>query len=352
MFGFARVLRAHGWQIHIVHYHLDYQPGDYDAIRAHCDSLVVCRPTVPPPVNPRTARLDDWCPKALDEAVSAMVARRRPGVLFVQYSFLSRCLEAATERATVKVLDTDNIFSDRQASFAAAGIEENWVSPTRQEEAAAYRRADVLIAVQEREAREVAAMAPGIPVVLMPAMVETIDAQNADGDQILVVGNDNAHNLEGLRRFITMGWPRVRAAKPDARIVIAGRLGRHFATEAGVTDAGVLEDLTDLYRESAIVLNPTPCGTGLKRKTVDALSHGKCLVSTPAGVEGLEGYPGTHIVAHTPEAFATLIVALMNERHTIRRIGSNAIAFSRWYFDPDSVLARFENQVSRASRRV
>jgi glycosyltransferase involved in cell wall biosynthesis len=60
------------------------------------------------------------------------------------------------------------------------------------------------------------------------------------------------------------------------------------ALPSGVELLGWLEDVDEFYRQLRVVVNPVLRGTGLKIKSVEALSHGRPLISTPIGLEGLE----------------------------------------------------------------
>ena len=50
---------------------------------------------------------------------------------------------------------------------------------------------------------------------------------------------------------------------------------------------GRVDDLAELYRSARVVINPVLAGTGLKIKTVEALSRLRPIVTWPTGVEGL-----------------------------------------------------------------
>jgi hypothetical protein len=50
---------------------------------------------------------------------------------------------------------------------------------------------------------------------------------------------------------------------------------------------GHIDDLDPLYLRARVVVNPAAAGTGLKVKTVEALSHLRPIVTWPNGLEGL-----------------------------------------------------------------
>jgi len=75
---------------------------------------------------------------------------------------------------------------------------------------------------------------------------------------------------------------------PEAELLIAGRVcdsvGCRFP---GVRLLGPVRDLADLYRQTKVTINPSLAGTGLKVKTLEALSFLQPVVTWPTGVDGL-----------------------------------------------------------------
>jgi hypothetical protein len=50
---------------------------------------------------------------------------------------------------------------------------------------------------------------------------------------------------------------------------------------------GPVGDLAPLYADARVVINPAVAGTGVKIKTLEALSHLRRVVTWPSGVDGL-----------------------------------------------------------------
>ena len=133
---------------------------------------------------------------------------------------------------------------------------------------------------------------------------------------VLVVGSNYPANIVGLRDFCEHAWPLVCKENPAAELWVAGKIGD--AVSKKVPQARVLgwvENLQALYRQSAVVINPTLTGTGLKIKTIEALCNGKPLVATPNAVEGVvfDGEAPFLVCDNWPE-FAGSIVSPAQER--------------------------------------
>jgi len=101
-----------------------------------------------------------------------------------------------------------------------------------------------------------------------------------------------------------------------------------------------VDDLNDIYRQSRVVINPTIAGTGLKVKSVEALAHGKPLVSWPRGVEGLE-YSGEapYIKCDSWSEFASAVIRVLRSDREARNLSERARAFARVKFNPETVYA-------------
>jgi len=67
-----------------------------------------------------------------------------------------------------------------------------------------------------------------------------------------------------------------------------------------------------VYRRASVVINPQQFGTGLSIKSVDALLHGRPLVTTASGARGLEdGIDVAFRRADSAEAFAEAVIELL-----------------------------------------
>ena len=76
----------------------------------------------------------------------------------------------------------------------------------------------------------------------------------------------------------------VRESVPDAELTVVGAVGASVpVAPPGVTVVGRVDDLAPLYRDSRVVINPAVAGTGVKIKTLEALSHLRRVVAWPTG---------------------------------------------------------------------
>jgi glycosyltransferase involved in cell wall biosynthesis len=162
------------------------------------------------------------------------------------------------------------------------------------------------------------------------------------GAQVLFVGNLVAPtNIQGIDWYLSQVHPGLRDV-PGYRFVVAGSLlgaalpaTLRRARERG--DCILLlnaPDLTALYRESAVFINPMQRGASLKLKTVNAAEQGLPIVTTSVGNEGTGFQNGDHVlVADTPSGFATSVRRLLREPQSRMSLVKSSQNFLRARYD-------------------
>jgi hypothetical protein len=200
-------------------------------------------------------------------------------------------------------------------------------------------QADVIVAIQEEEARAVRTALPDANVVVAPHAAETGPAaQPGQDDTLLFVGSNTPPNVTALEQFFAATWPAIRSRRPDAKLIVAGSVNRVFASAPeGVTLVGVVRDLAPLYRDAGIVISPLVTGSGLKIKLIEAMAAGKAVVGTNITAQGVH-----HLVADAmvieddPERFADATARLMNDYRARRALGARALDRARQHFSPEA----------------
>jgi glycosyltransferase involved in cell wall biosynthesis len=146
------------------------------------------------------------------------------------------------------------------------------------------RKADVAITFSSRVAR-VTGVRELCPVTL-PIPPKPLDLVE---EPVAVMIADWAWppNQAALHRLFGH-WRAVRDAVPEATLLIAGRgLGAHDVPR-GVELVGEVATPSDALRRAAVLAFPCPPTSGPKMKVLDALAWGLPVVTTAAGVEGLQ----------------------------------------------------------------
>ncbi len=303
--------------------------------------------------TPLPAKLADlqrsFCPDVLVELLLHLDGAIRPSVVLAEYIFMNRALPLLGTDA-VKIVDTLDAFSSKSELVERFGVSDG-LSLTDEEEASLLSQADIAIAIQEREAdifRKIGARCDIVTVGVDFAVRDTVPAVTEPS--LLLVGSGNAMNVQGLRDFLQLCWPLVRDALPEAQLRIVGSVGAQVGyAPPGVQVLGRVDDLGAEYDRARVIINPIVAGTGLKIKTVEALSHLRPVVCWPAGADGLGGVAleQCHVVGDW-SAFARQVVQILQD-DGLASAPLNAQAELRAYFDAKVVYAPLLEALERQS---
>ena len=173
--------------------------------------------------------------------------------------------------------------------------------------------------------------------------------------RVLFVGNlAFPPNEHGLRRFVAEAWPLILAARPDALLDVVGL--RPSASLRGVLSArGIVlhadvPEVEPFYRTAALVICPIFFGGGTRIKLLEAMAHGRAVVSTTIGAEGLELEPGRHaLIADTMPDFATAVLRLLRDPALAAMMAGDARALQQAAFGPVMLKRGIDAMLSDAS---
>lgn len=274
------------------------------------------------------SRLDDWFNPSALARLRQYDAEHHFDVVMVEYVFFSKALEAFPDR-TLKIVDTHDVFSDRHKLFLREGREPQWYSTTPAEEARGLRRANVVVAIQDKE-REFFAGISGQPTVTVGHLVpqrNLFHGGPASG-KLLFVGSANPINVDSLEYFLAQVFPLIRAALPEASLLLAGRICNAVADQPGLVKLGELPDLAEAYAQADVVVVPVRFGTGLNVKSIEALGYGMPLVTTPDGSKGIVAPELPFLVGDSAEAFAAAVLRICADPALAASLSQRALAFA------------------------
>jgi glycosyltransferase involved in cell wall biosynthesis len=273
---------------------------------------------------------------SLVQATGILCKRYRPQVVIAEYVLSTPCMREVPS-GVLKLVDTHDLLSKRDPKES--------IYCSAEEEREYLLNVDVVIAIQESEAEQFRALVPERKVVTVGIDYELATHCKIDEyhkNTVLVVGSDYEANVSGLKAFCEHAWPLVCNEHPRAELLVAGKIGDAlFVTVPQVKILGWVDDLKSLYRQSAVVINPTMTGTGLKIKTVEALCNGKPLVATQNAIEGLvfEGEAPCMVCDNWPE-FAGAVVSLLESDERRLALQESALRYARDHFAGSKVYAQ------------
>jgi len=221
---------------------------------------------------------------------------------------------------TLKILDTHDYLSDRFKLYLENGDDPvDWHSLRYSDEKKAMNKADVIWAITKQESEHYKKMVSGKKSRVM-TLRHVIPFNNIEsgssGNRILLIGSDNALNIDGLKWFLASVWPGLRLETEDVELIVAGSIcnaENQFQNQDGVRFYGKYDSHEEVYSLAEICINPMLQGTGLKIKTLEALSHGKIVVATTAGASGLDDLTGNGLIcSDDPEIWIRELASLLN----------------------------------------
>lgn len=155
-------------------------------------------------------------------------------------------------------------------------------------------------------------------------------------------------NVDAVLWLLDQIWPRLRRAKPQARLILAGRdPAPAVRTAVAQTEGAELvinpPSMDAVAARASAVVVPLRLGSGTRCKILEALAWGLPVVSTTLGAEGLHVADGEHLLLRdTPEAFADGAVQVLTDSALWQRLRESGAALVRERYSWDRVFAPLE----------
>ena len=162
-------------------------------------------------------------------------------------------------------------------------------------------------------------------------------------------------NQEAVTWFLEHCWERIHSAVPSAKLIIAGRgMPLHFfhITRPNVSIVENVENGQVFYQQHQVMIVPLWSGSGLRIKIIEGMAHGKAIVSTTIGAEGIGYTHGNNIlIADNASDFSTAVIELLNSPQKRHELELNAAEYARGEFDNEKVVTKlvsFYQQICNA----
>jgi glycosyltransferase involved in cell wall biosynthesis len=305
-----------------------------------------------------------WRP--VERTLRLEAASQPPDVLYLDH--LDSFVYTRHRHAPVIVGDMHNIYSllaTRAASEqprGAVGIYlRSQAGLLETVEARAAGLADVLFAVSDVE-REYFARLGRARVAVIPNGVDCerfrdLPSGRTHGQPtVLYLGamswQPNANAAIFLAREV---MPAVRAAVPDARLLIVGRDPnpevQSLAALPYVQVTGGVPDVVPSLREAHVLAVPLEAGGGTRLKILEAFAAGLPVVSTPVGAEGIEADAGRHLILAQRDGFADALTSVLASPSLGTKLAREARQRSRERYDWKSIGAQASEVIAEALDR-
>ena len=233
-------------------------------------------------------------------------------------------------------------------------------------ESNAWRTTDCVVVMSDKDrgviegAREVVTLPNGVdlerfrPASPMPG---------PDSNRLLFIGSF-AHlpNLLALDYFLREVWPRLQACNPILHVIAGSRHRFHYdrfrehltftPDTRGMEIEDFVSDVRPAYEKAAVVIAPLLASAGTNIKIMEAMAMGKPIVSTTAGVNGLDLSPGKDVlVENDPQRMADAILKLVHDPDARNALGLQARATVEQRFNWDRIAEQQRSMYLRLINR-
>lgn len=283
--------------------------------------------------------VDRFRSAAFERRVVAALAEEPPDVVLLESLYLLPCLPALRRatRAPV-VLRSFNVEHEiweklvpGERSPARRVLLAHLARRLRTCEVALRNAPDAIVPVTAEDAETYRRLGTTVPIHVAPVGLETALVPDRSGagmrETLVFLGAlDWRPNLEGVRWLLDRVWPAIRAAVPEARLVIGGSnassgLEKGLSGE-GVTFVGRVPDAQAFIASGAAMVVPLLSGGGMRVKILEAMALGVPVVSTRLGATGLDARDGIEIrLADEPETMAAACVGLLSDPTKAAELG-------------------------------
>lgn len=195
----------------------------------------------------------------------------------------------------------------------------------------AVESCDAVTVVSAAEALELP-RSPRVHVVGNGVDTDYFDhAPRAPGSPRLVfVGTMNyLPNVDGVCEFARTVWPELLRRHPDLKWDIVGRdpdpAVRKLENLDGVTVTGAVEDVRPYLWAATAAIVPLRIARGVQNKVLEAMACGRCVIGSPAAMEGLDIRLGTEaLVASGPGEWVWQLTRVLADEPLRSALGARA----------------------------
>ncbi len=285
--------------------------------------------------------------------LEALVRSFRPDTIVVEGIALFKLLAPLRPLARQLILDMHNV----ESHLAAQPGEDTRSEPAATADVAAYKRlerramklVDRIWVCSGQDRDRLAALPPSdVPIDVVPNGIPRMEdippelptpPPETNGFPVIIfVGHLGYQpNIEAAERLARRILPRIRAALPRARLILAGRYPKPAVRALSDLDGVQLidspADMASLLCGAHLSIIPLSMGGGTRIKILEAMAWGVPVIATPLAAEGLDLIDGEEmLLAETDADLAAKAVALCLDPDRLRRqrMAAHDAAWSRF----------------------
>ena len=320
----------------------------YDGMRQCWDYFFIAYPVQASAhqTNDEYFEIDAWWDVGIEFTINWISLATEFDMVICNYIFYSKVLELFDEKVT-KVIDTHDIMSNRNYLLDKKLGYRDFFYVSPESEKKALNRAHLVLSIKEDEASwfECLSSTPVLTIGhLEPepsiALDRTIEYDNI---KLGFIGSANPINVKNLESFLDK-YLALYGNYNELTFVVGGKvcqaLDSRFSDRVRIV--GMVDDVAEFYEQIDIAILPFEFSTGLKIKTVEALSRSKPCMGTINAFEGLGSNSKYHSYK-TIEKLALGIKDLISDPQPI---------ISQLQQDSELVFANYSNSVKKSIEKL
>lgn len=158
-------------------------------------------------------------------------------------------------------------------------------------------------------------------------------------------------NEEAVTWFVDNVFIKLKKIVPYAKFYIVGKDPTQNVKELPQRDddiivTGTVDDINQYYNISDLVVIPLFHGGGVKVKLLEALGHGKLVITTNKGIEGTIFKDGKELlIANTAEEFLQLCLAAYHKYEQYEDIKQNGLNTIELNFSWSKIVGQYEEKL-------
>ena len=196
----------------------------------------------------------------------------------------------------------------------------------KEDELAAYRLADVVITVTDRDRELLINEIPGLIAAVVPNIhpIHEPVLYSAKPTLIFIGGFAHEPNIDAMLYFCSEVFARIIREIPEVRLTIIGSEPPDVIQKLvskNIEVLGYVPDITSYLESALISIAPLRFGAGMKGKIGEAMSFGLPVVTTRIGIEGFGLTHGKNVlVGDSPQEFSDAVLSLLKDKEMYERI--------------------------------
>ena len=256
--------------------------------------------------TPRPDMVEEFDSESFRACLKQTIRRWNPDIVQLEFTWMAQYAGDCSPAKTILV--EHDITFDLQEQLVA-NSPGNWelkqqLQKWRAFETAAWKQVDCVVTMSAKDQ----ALIPG--AACLPNGVDTSrftpSVAEPEPRRLLFIGSF-AHlpNVRALEFFLKDVWPLLGPGY--VLHIIAGYNPERYAVNAdlmqpGIELEGFVSDVRTAYSRAEMVIAPLMASAGTNIKVLEAMAMGKLVVSTPAGINGLDLKPDLDLIVVTSAA--------------------------------------------------